>query len=139
MTLVDSLDSIFMLHAYALPSSTAFTSTATGKASWRHLQLFETEKSVEESDGGISDDEQERLALLPRPEASRDEMLDVSVVLTIISITVALLISIVSAFRGAGLLFEASLTLCPDHRPSLWGSLLSTLFPVLSSADLCIP
>lgn len=97
MTLVDSLDSIFMLHAYALPSSAASASTANGKASWRHLQFFETEKSTDDLDGGLAEDEEERLALIPRLEASRDEMLDVSVVLTVISITVALLISIVGA------------------------------------------
>lgn len=96
MTLVDSLDSIFMLHAYALPSTTASATTASGKASWRHLQFFETEKRSSDLDEALAEDEDELLALLPQPEASRDEMLDVSVVLTIISIAVALLISIVS-------------------------------------------
>ncbi|ORY68058.1 high-affinity nickel-transport protein-domain-containing protein [Leucosporidium creatinivorum] len=94
MTLVDSLDSIFMLHAYALPSSTISASTRSGKASWRRLQFFETEKSGTPDDRTLVEDQDERVALLPRPDASRDEMLDVLVVLTVISISVALLISI---------------------------------------------
>lgn len=88
MTLVDSLDSIFMLHAYALPGQSS-DDQASGKASWKRLRMFEKRPSGTDE---IEDEKRARRL----PEANQDKLLTVSVVLTVISITVALLISIVS-------------------------------------------
>jgi high-affinity nickel-transport protein len=83
MTLVDSCDSIFMLHAYALPGR-----PDDGSSWWRGLTLFETRPDKTDE----SEDEKKARML---PMANQDKLLTVSVVLTVISIVVALLISIV--------------------------------------------
>ena len=85
MSLVDSLDSIFMLHAYALPGRSA----SEGKASWRQLKIFEKRPTS-------TDEEEAEKRARTLPGADQDKLLTISVVLTVISITVALLISIVS-------------------------------------------
>lgn len=85
MTLVDSLDSIFMLHAYSLPEG-------RGKASWRRIKIFEP-RAVEFDE--LRDEKRARML----PAANQDRLLTVSIVLTVISISIALLISIVSRRR----------------------------------------
>lgn len=77
-----------MLHAYALPSQSSDDETS-GKASWRRLKLFETRPTEVDE---IEDEKRARML----PEANQDKLLTVSVVLTVISITVAMLICIVS-------------------------------------------
>lgn len=87
MTLVDSSDSIFMLHAYALPGR---SETDGEQRSWRQLKIFERRPT-----GSDELEDEKRARMLPA--ADHDKLLTVSVVLTVISITVALLISIVSS------------------------------------------
>lgn len=86
MTLVDSLDSIFMLHAYALPGR-----PEGAKSWWSGLRLFER---TDEAEGVEALEGETRGNTLPM--VNQDKLLTVSVVLTVLSITVALLISIVS-------------------------------------------
>lgn len=94
MTFVDSCDSIFMLHAYAVPGRAV---DDTDMRPWyRKLQILERRTELETPEALAQQDGNERRAdLLPAPD--QDRMLRVSVVLTVISIAIALLISIVSA------------------------------------------
>ncbi|ORY77254.1 high-affinity nickel-transport protein-domain-containing protein [Leucosporidium creatinivorum] len=112
MTLVDSCDSIFMLHAYALPGQSSSDETS-GKASWRRLKLFE--KRPTEVDE-LADEKRARML----PEANQEKLLTVSVVLTVISITVAMLICI-TEFMGLALEKCGSCSDAADNDPGLSG------------------
>ena len=113
MTAVDSTDSVFMLMAYTMPQRTAAAEAgllvekdgdsaadpaagraATGRRWWdlRGWLLFERRPTAEEEQVELRD-AAERARMLP--QASEDKLLNISVVLTVISIVVALLISIV--------------------------------------------
>lgn len=113
MTAVDSTDSVFMLMAYTVPQRTAAAEAgllvekggdsaadpaagraATGRRWWdiRGWVLFERRPTAEEEQVELRD-AAERARMLP--QASEDKLLNISVVLTVISIVVALLISIV--------------------------------------------
>ncbi|GAA5974537.1 hypothetical protein JCM11641_002080 [Rhodosporidiobolus odoratus] len=131
MSLVDSLDSVFMLSAYTVPQARRRWSRGRGDAEgkgeeeeregegegeeererkgwWkRRWVLFENRGGgeaghpEEADDEGINPDSAEdRAARLPMPDP--DKLLNISVVLTIISIVVALLISI-TEFMGLAL------------------------------------
>ncbi|KAL8286453.1 hypothetical protein RQP46_004470 [Phenoliferia psychrophenolica] len=90
MSLADSLDSVFMLHAYALPKR---ESGAADDRWWKGLRLFEPrEEPVEDQ----LDEKEER------PEMKMmdpNKLLTVQIVLTIVSISIALLIAIIE-FMG---------------------------------------
>ncbi|GAA6004137.1 hypothetical protein JCM10207_002444 [Rhodosporidiobolus poonsookiae] len=117
MTAVDSLDSIFMLSAYTVPQRTlagefdylkedSKSPNGEGAAAkeswiskWRKLQIFER-RPVEGEQGTDEDEAEARARRLPA--ADPDRLLSISVVLTVISIVVALLISI-TEFMGLAL------------------------------------
>lgn len=83
MTLVDSCDSIFMLHAYALPS---WGDPSEGRW-YQRIKLWEVRKDEGE------DCEVEKVEI-PAVVAS-EKLVTVQILLTVISIMIALLISIV--------------------------------------------
>lgn len=92
MTAVDSLDSVFMLTAYTFPQR---VEEQGENARWwdvRRWTLFERRLS-EEEEKRRKDERRERAGMLRR--ADQDKLLGISVALTVISIVVALLISIV--------------------------------------------
>lgn len=101
MTFVDSCDSIFMLHAYALPS------WGEGQGRWyQRAKLWEARSTTAVE--GDSESNEVKLEI-PAVVAS-ESLVTVQILLTVISIMIALLISIVSRrFDGFD---SSSLTLC---------------------------
>ncbi|CEQ40165.1 SPOSA6832_01753 [Sporobolomyces salmonicolor] len=100
MTAVDSLDSMFMLGAYTFPSRAHQLEEKEGGREgegvtwWKRLRVFERgEERVEEAKA------EERARQLPAPD--QNKLLSMSVVLTVISIVVALLISIPTTTRDS--------------------------------------
>lgn len=167
MTAVDSTDSVFMLMAYTVPQRTAAAEAgllvekggdsaadpaagraATGRRWWdlRGWVLFERRPTAEEEQVELRD-AAERARMLP--QASEDKLLNISVVLTVISIVVALLISIVrplSLSRPKQGGRERALTLLSPfpfvvlllaHRPSSWGASLRPLSAPAAQLTLC--
>ncbi|GAA5888498.1 hypothetical protein JCM5296_000652 [Sporobolomyces johnsonii] len=117
MTAVDSLDSMFMLNAYTWPARAhqleAKEGDGEGAKWWKRLRVFERgEERVDEAEGA------ERARNLPVPD--QDKLLSMSVVLTVISIVVALLISI-TEFMGLALEKCASCADAADNDPGLPG------------------
>ncbi|GAA6030432.1 hypothetical protein JCM8097_009105 [Rhodosporidiobolus ruineniae] len=131
MSAVDSLDSVFMLSAYTVPQRAergefdedaklvpARAETTEGKKPWyrRRWQLFERLPAEgEEADEDLAD---ARARALPKP--NQDKLLGISVALTVISIVVALLIS-VTEFMGLALEKCASCSDAAEHDPGLSG------------------
>ncbi|BGP26130.1 hypothetical protein JCM10295v2_005073 [Rhodotorula toruloides] len=103
MTAVDSLDSVFMLTAYTFPQRVeAQAMGETGRARWcyvRRWELWEMRASEEEEEKR-KEQARGRIGMLRR--ADQDNLLGISVALTVISIVVALLIS-VTEFMGLAL------------------------------------
>lgn len=109
MTAIDSLDSVFMLSAYTMPQRVveAEYESAAGDVkppvvpsagykwkTWiRSIRLVEKRPTVEEREEELRV-AAERAKMLPHTD--QDKLVNISVVLTIISIVVALIISIVS-------------------------------------------
>ncbi|GAA5952511.1 hypothetical protein JCM21900_003400 [Sporobolomyces salmonicolor] len=119
MTAVDSLDSMFMLGAYTFPSKAhQLEEKEEGREGedvtwWKRLRVFERgEERVDEAKAV------ERARQLPAPD--QDKLLSMSVVLTVISIVVALLISI-TEFMGLALQECASCADAADNDPGLPG------------------
>ncbi|GAA5860214.1 hypothetical protein JCM1840_002824 [Sporobolomyces johnsonii] len=117
MTAVDSLDSMFMLNAYTWPARAhqleAKEGDGEGAKWWKRLRVFERgEERVDEAEGA------ERARNLPVPD--QDKLLSMSVVLTVISIVVALLISI-TEFMGLALEKCASCADAANNDPGLSG------------------
>lgn len=109
MTAIDSLDSIFMLSAYTMPqrvvdaehhdcqARVSIMMAPPSKRNWRQwlkgVRLVEKRPTVEEREEELRV-AAERAKMLPQTD--QDKLVNVSVVLTVVSILVALLISIVS-------------------------------------------
>lgn len=109
MTALDSLDSVFMLSAYTMPQRVVeaeYEATAgdakppkvpaadyTWKTWIRSIRLVEKKPTVEEREEELRV-AAERAKMLPHTD--QDKLVNISVVLTMISIVVALIISIVS-------------------------------------------
>lgn len=107
MTAIDSLDSIFMLSAYTMPQRVVEAEfeaeeglpsrgppAAGSWKSWiRGIRLVEKRPTVEEREEELRI-AAERAKMLPHTD--QDKLVNISVVLTVISIVVALIISIVS-------------------------------------------
>ncbi|GAA5889178.1 hypothetical protein JCM8208_007793 [Rhodotorula glutinis] len=140
MTAVDSADSVFMLMAYTVPQRTAAAEAgllvekggesaastraavggATGSRRWydpRGWVLLERRPTFEEEQVELRD-AAERARMLPR--ASEDKLLNISVVLTVISVVVALLISI-TEFMGLAVEKCASCAEAAENDPGLSG------------------
>jgi high-affinity nickel-transport protein len=94
MTFVDSCDSIFMLHAYALPYRGAVDPGGLKGKWWKGLTFFEQRGEVE-----VTVVAKERRRNRLRSTVADEDLVNVSIVLTILSIGMALLISIVG-FMG---------------------------------------
>ncbi|KAM0754544.1 NicO-domain-containing protein [Meredithblackwellia eburnea MCA 4105] len=95
MSFVDSLDSVFMLHAYALPVHG--DGEGEGKSWWRRLRFFE-----------------------PRDMGVEAKLLTVQIVLTVISIAIALLIAIIE-FMGLAAEKCTSCAEAAENDPGLSG------------------
>ncbi|PRQ71705.1 High-affinity nickel-transport protein-domain containing protein [Rhodotorula toruloides] len=120
MTAVDSLDSVFMLTAYTFPQRVEGpTKEAEGGRWWdvRRWVLFER-RLGEEEEQRRKEEAKERMGMLRR--ADQDKLLGISVALTVISIVVALLISI-TEFMGLALEKCASCSAAADSNPNLSG------------------
>ncbi|BGP56763.1 hypothetical protein JCM8202v2_004393 [Rhodotorula sphaerocarpa] len=128
MTAIDSLDSIFMLSAYTMPQRVAESehasaaAPASGGARWkrwlRGVRLVERRPTVEEHEEELRL-AAERAKMLPQTD--QDKLVNISVVLTIISIIVALVISI-TEFMGLALEKCASCSEAADNDSGLSGS-----------------
>lgn len=103
MVFVDSCDSVLMLSAYALPEITR------GKG-WKGWQLLEKPDS---RDGKTEDEDEEKL-----PEWEEKSLLRMMVGLTLVSIVMALLISIVSFCPSIALTHVFTVG---EHRSNSWG------------------
>ncbi|BGP49926.1 hypothetical protein JCM10450v2_005831 [Rhodotorula kratochvilovae] len=127
MTAVDSADSVFMLTAYTLPQRAAAREHGLEKGDvasregawydprgWRFVERRPTEEEREEEVREAA----ERARMLP--QASEEKLLNISVVLTVISIVVALLISI-TEFMGLALEKCASCSDAAENDPGLSG------------------
>ncbi|KPV72424.1 uncharacterized protein RHOBADRAFT_55890 [Rhodotorula graminis WP1] len=140
MTAVDSADSVFMLMAYTVPQRTAAAEAgllvekggdspaasaaleggAASSRRWydpRGWVLFERRPSAEEEQVELRDAAER--ARMP-PQADEDKLLNISVVLTVISIVVALLISI-TEFMGLAVEKCASCAEAAENDPGLSG------------------
>ncbi|GAA5880234.1 hypothetical protein JCM8547_004783 [Rhodosporidiobolus lusitaniae] len=119
MTAVDSLDSIFMLSAYTVPQRSlndfGYEKEEVQRSWWKRVQFFEKRREEGEED---VDEAVERARQLPMPD--QDKLLNISVVLTVISIVVALLISI-TEFMGLALEKCASCSDAAEKDPGLSG------------------
>lgn len=96
MTLVDSLDSIFMIHAYSIRYPSASSQLATDPLVnvrwWKRIKIFEER---EEEICAVTKEEPEEW----KNPIEADQLMSISIILTILSIGMALLISIVSGQR----------------------------------------
>ncbi|KAL7341323.1 high-affinity nickel-transport protein-domain-containing protein [Rhodotorula toruloides] len=120
MTAVDSLDSVFMLTAYTFPQRVDTPMERAEKGRWwdvRAWVLFER-RLGEEEEQRRREEARERMGMLKR--ADEDKLLGISVALTVISIVVALLISI-TEFMGLALEKCASCSAAADSDPNLSG------------------
>ncbi|GJN92761.1 hypothetical protein Rhopal_005799-T1 [Rhodotorula paludigena] len=126
MTAVDSLDSVFMLTAYTVPQRAAAAEAEQGvlsagvgeKKPWyRRVKVLEARPSEEDERQEVRR-AAERARMLP--QADEDKLLNISVVLTVISIVVALLISI-TEFMGLALEKCAKCSDAADNDPGLAG------------------
>lgn len=133
MTALDSLDSVFMLSAYTMPQRVVeaeHEATAgdakppkvpaagyTWKTWIRSIRLVEKKPTVEEREEELRV-AAERAKMLPHTD--QDKLVNISVVLTIISIVVALIISI-TEFMGLALEKCASCSDAADNDPGLSG------------------
>ncbi|GAA5907238.1 hypothetical protein JCM6882_008398 [Rhodosporidiobolus microsporus] len=120
MTAVDSLDNVLMLSAYTVPqrSQNDFGyEKAERDKPWykRRWQIFERRLPAGEVNEDLAE---ERARALPMPD--QDKLLNISVVLTVISIVVALLISI-TEFMGLALEKCASCSDDAENDPGLSG------------------
>ncbi|GAA5822526.1 hypothetical protein JCM11251_006368 [Rhodosporidiobolus azoricus] len=120
MTAVDSLDNVLMLSAYTVPQRSqndfGYEKEEREKPWYkRRWQIVERTKDVGEVDEDVAE---ERARALPMPD--QDKLLSISVVLTIISIVVALLISI-TEFMGLALEKCASCSDAAENDPGLSG------------------
>ena len=91
MTLVDSCDSVFMLHAYALPLLYPAEGGRAGQRWWHGLRLVERVPEGMAVRGEVDRDS--------LPQWDQANLLSISIVLTLISILMALLIAI-TEFMG---------------------------------------
>lgn len=89
MTLIDSLDSVFMLHCYAVPGSST-------DSWWSRGRIFESP----DDDKEVTEEDEEQARDERMVGVDREKLLGVSVVLTALSITVAVLISVVSLLEA---------------------------------------
>ncbi|GAA5873755.1 hypothetical protein JCM3774_000161 [Rhodotorula dairenensis] len=135
MTAIDSLDSIFMLSAYTMPqrvveaeyeaeegtSGRVYPAAAAGAGRWkswiRGIRLVEKRPTDEEREEELRV-AAERAKMLPHTD--QDKLVNISVVLTVISIIVALIISI-TEFMGLALEKCASCSDAADNDPGLSG------------------
>lgn len=101
MSAVDSLDSVFMLSAYTVPARSHAAHLTTENVQWWKRKLPKVWEK-RESKMELLNDEKEMRVLMAQDQ---DKLLSMSVVLTVISIVVALLISIVSFFLSHYSLF----------------------------------
>lgn len=125
MTFVDSLDSIFILHAYILPTDPSLYASGPDKRRWwRRFRWFEASSSKVDAEVGDVTDAEEQAGRLPRGDQGR--VLGITIVLTVLSIVVAFLISFVSAASEYGPReVKTRLTSNTLHRHNLWGELVS--------------
>ncbi|GAA5977290.1 hypothetical protein JCM10908_004926 [Rhodotorula pacifica] len=126
MTAIDSLDSIFMLSAYTMPQRVVESEYATGvevssSVKWmtwiRSIRFVEKRPTVEEREEELRV-AAERAKMLPHTD--QDKLVNISVVLTIISIAVALIISI-TEFMGLALEKCSSCSDAADNDSGLSG------------------
>ncbi|GAA6048554.1 hypothetical protein JCM3770_006550 [Rhodotorula araucariae] len=131
MTAVDSADSVFMLAAYTLPQRAAAREAAAaaleedvrgaqGAGAWydpRRWVLIERRPTADERQDEVRA-AAERARMLP--QANEDKLVNISVVLTVISIVVALLIS-VTEFMGLALEKCGSCADAAENDPGLSG------------------
>ncbi|KAK4051024.1 hypothetical protein OIV83_003153 [Microbotryomycetes sp. JL201] len=94
MTLVDSLDSVFMLHAYIIPGQNADVANATGELRrrkwWSRVRLIEAKPTNVQQDDVVATKK-----ALNLPAADQSKLLKIQIVLTAMSIVIAFLISFV--------------------------------------------
>ncbi|BGP33720.1 hypothetical protein JCM10296v2_005524 [Rhodotorula toruloides] len=120
ITAVDSLDSVFMLTAYTFPQRVEGPTEEEQGGRWwdvRRWVLFERRLGQEEEQRR-KEEAKERMGMLRR--ADQEKLLGISVALTVISIVVALLIS-VTEFMGLALEKCASCSAAADFDPGLSG------------------
>ncbi|BGP18064.1 hypothetical protein JCM10213_008400 [Rhodosporidiobolus nylandii] len=125
MSAVDSLDSIFMLSAYTVPQRSAAgelsssSSFGESRSRWNPLNWQFFERRPVEGEEDDEDTREDRATRLPIPD--QDKLLSIQVVLTVISIVVALLISI-TEFMGLALEKCASCSDAAENDPGLSGN-----------------
>ncbi|GAA5980144.1 hypothetical protein JCM5350_001778 [Sporobolomyces pararoseus] len=125
MSAVDSLDSVFMLSAYTVParahhssssSSTPTTKTDTTATKWWKKKLPPLWERKQDRLQVLNDEKEMRLIMAQ----DQDKLLSMSVVLTVISIVVALLISI-TEFMGLALEECSKCSDAAENDPGLSG------------------
>ncbi|GAA5855553.1 hypothetical protein JCM5353_006025 [Sporobolomyces roseus] len=116
MSAVDSLDSVFMLSAYTVPARSHAAHLTTENVQWWKRKLPKVWEK-RESKMELLNDEKEMRILMAQDQ---DKLLSMSVVLTVISIVVALLISI-TEFMGLALEECASCSEAAENDSGLSG------------------
>ncbi|KAK4051698.1 hypothetical protein OIO90_004648 [Microbotryomycetes sp. JL221] len=98
MTLVDSLDSVFMLNAYIMPgrhtsSSSSEPDNVKPKSWWRRLRFIERRPEPQSDTNELDIVKQSESKAYSLPQANQDKLLKIQIVLTVMSILIAFLIS----------------------------------------------